>query len=256
MAWAIVTREEGAAASYGHVLARLGLETVALQVTRTEPIGDHALSRALCRTSYWAIAIASAKAAEALIDAWNNPVTIDDTTSPEVDLRGRALLPAVWAVGAATGRVLLEAGIAPIVDPPVRDAASLASAMVARGVRLRRILIPRAVEGRRELIDALEANGAEVDAIDVYRTVALPIAEVAERDKLADAAVVCVFAPSQVAALDAIVGMGHLRCPVVAIGDTTAAAARQAGASHVVVAAEPTPEGLAKAVATVYPPKP
>ena len=66
--------------------------------------------------------------------------------------------------------------------------------------------------------------------------------------------VVCVFAPSQVTALRAIVGdLGGLTTRFAAIGDTTAAALREAGVAEVAVASAPTPEGLAMAVSAVYP---
>ena len=251
MACAIVTRDVEAAAPYAATLAPLGLDVIAMPVTRSEPIGGDALSRALVRRSYWAIACASPRAAAALIEAWNQPTSSDDATAPEVDVRGRPVLAPVWAVGVATARVLRDAGIEPIVVEGVRDGASLATAMIAKGVDGRRVVVPRAVDGRRELVDALAGAGAFVDAIDVYRTV--PNTDATElaagRAALPTAAVVIVFAPSQVAALD----IRAIRCPFVAIGDTTAEALRAAGATAVAVAASPTPEGLAKAIATVYP---
>jgi uroporphyrinogen-III synthase len=65
--------------------------------------------------------------------------------------------------------------------------------------------------------------------------------------------VCAVFAPSQVAALDAVFGIRRIAAPFAAIGETTAAALRAAGAAVVSVADGPTPEGLAKAVSAVYP---
>jgi len=65
--------------------------------------------------------------------------------------------------------------------------------------------------------------------------------------------VCAVFAPSQVAALDAVFGIRRIAAPFAAIGETTAAALRTAGAAVVAVADAPTPEGLAKAVSAVYP---
>jgi uroporphyrinogen-III synthase len=61
------------------------------------------------------------------------------------------------------------------------------------------------------------------------------------------------FAPSQVTALDAVLAIRRVTAQFAAIGDTTAAALRAAGAAAVVVAGAPTPEGLAKAVSAVYP---
>jgi uroporphyrinogen-III synthase len=65
------------------------------------------------------------------------------------------------------------------------------------------------------------------------------------------------FAPSQVAALDALVGgLAAISARFAAIGETTAAALRAAGVSGVAVAGAPTPEGLANAVRAVYPLRP
>lgn len=61
------------------------------------------------------------------------------------------------------------------------------------------------------------------------------------------------FAPSQVAALDALVGVRRIAARFAAIGETTAVALRAAGAAAVAVADGPTPERLAKAVSAVYP---
>jgi uroporphyrinogen-III synthase len=68
-----------------------------------------------------------------------------------------------------------------------------------------------------------------------------------------EVAVCAVFAPSQVAALDALVGVRGMTAQFAAIAETTAAALRDAGAAAVVVAEGPTPERLAKAVSAVYP---
>ncbi|MBA3821748.1 MAG: uroporphyrinogen-III synthase, partial [Deltaproteobacteria bacterium] len=68
-----------------------------------------------------------------------------------------------------------------------------------------------------------------------------------------DVAICVVLAPSQVAALDALVGIRGASTMFAAIGETTAVALREAGAPSVVVAASPTPEGIANAVAAVYP---
>ena len=62
-----------------------------------------------------------------------------------------------------------------------------------------------------------------------------------------------VFAPSQVAALAALVDVTRLA--FAAIGETTAAALREAGATIIAVAGAPTPAGIANAVAAVYPPR-
>ncbi len=229
MAYAVLTRE--ADGGYAEALAALGLEVVALPVTRTEPAPDpDALVRALAARPD-AILVASARAAEALVGL------LDDVA-------------ALWAVGPATAAAL---------GRPARlgggDGASTARAILAAHPLPLRVLVPRAEAGRDEAIAILRAGGAEVIDVVAYRTTAI---ELTGRERglelltSGQAAVCIVFAPSQVAALGDVVAM---RTHFVAIGPTTAAALREAGVAEVAVAATPTPAGIANAVAAVYPPR-
>ena len=214
-------------AGYAEALAPLGLECVAMPVTRYESVAaDLAVA-----ADY--VVVASVRAAHELLRA---------PPSGEI-----------WAIGAATARVLADAGISAIVPPGVRDGADLARAL-APNVRGKRVLVPRAEDGRPELRDILRAAGAEVIDVVAYRT--LPIAaddpSIARGVELLGkgAAVCVVFAPSQVDALFAVV---QPAVPFVAIGETTAAALRSHGIAQVAVAPTPTPEGIALAVSSVYP---
>ena len=243
MAFAVITREAGAAAPYAAVLARLGLQGIALPVTRAAPAHDPGeLERALAHGGYAAIVVASARAALALQAA-----------------RGDAALPEVWAVGPATARALAAAGIPARVPPVARDAVTLATTLVAeRSLAGHRVLVPRAEDGRDEAIAVLREAGAVVDAITAYRTVPAAGDEPDLAHGLAllrrgEVAVCAVFAPLQVAALDALVGVRRITARFAAIGETTATALRDAGVAAVAVAGAPTPEGLAKAVSAVYP---
>ena len=107
----------------------------------------------------------------------------------------------------------------------------------------------------------LRAAGAIVDDVPVYRTVPSPVDDPAlARGRellLGGRANICVvFAPSQVTALVALVGpLAERHTQFAAIGDTTAAVLREAGVATVAVATVPTPEGLANAIAAVYPPR-
>ena len=244
--YAVITREIDAASPYAAALAALGLEALAMPVTCTAPAGDpEELARAVARGGHAAIVVASARAAMAL----------------EAARRGAAgaELAEVWAVGPATARALAAAGIAARMPDGVRDAAGLAQALLAeRALAGHRVLVPRAEGGRDEAIAALRAASAEVEAVVAYRTVAVSADDPALAAGLAalrgGAVGVCaVFAPSQVAALDAVFGIRRIAAPFAAIGETTAAALRAAGAAAVAVAEAPTPEGLAKAVSAVYP---
>jgi uroporphyrinogen-III synthase len=242
MAHAVLTRDSDAVQPYAAALEPLGLEVVAMPLTRTAPPADPEALAAALAGDHVAILCSSARAADALAAS------------------GRRTWPRVWAVGPATARRLADAGIAAIVPPGARDGATLAAVMIAEGVVGLRILAPRAEEGRDEAIAALRAAGAIVDDVVAYRTVPLAADDPAlraGRDLLSTgrAAVCAVFAPSQVRALDLLVGVAAIRAAFVAIGDTTAAALAAAGAPHATVAATPTPEGIAKAVASVYPPR-
>jgi uroporphyrinogen-III synthase len=214
-----------------------------MPVTRWAPARDPGeLARAIAAGGHAAIVVASAHAAEAVVAA-----------------RGQAPLPEVWAIGAATAAALARAGIAAQVPAGVRDGGGLAEALVAaRAVGGRRVLVPRAEDGRDEAIERLRAAGAEVEAIAAYRTVAAgPDDPDLARGKAllaaGQVAICALFAPSQVRALDAIVGLGAITARFAAIGATTARALVAAGAAVAAVADAPTPEGLAKAVSAVYP---
>lgn len=246
MPYAVVTRELDPTSAYVAILEPLGLDTIAMPVTRTEPPRDHtALARAL-ESQYAAIVVASARGAAALVTA-----------------RSSQPLPEVWAVGPATQRALHAAGITARLADSANDAATLAHALLrARDLAGQRVLVPRAEDGRDDAIEILRAAGVEVVDVVAYRTMPVPPddASVASgRTLLLDghAAVCIVFAPSQIRALASIVEprtLAELATRFVAIGDTTGAVLREAGIQQVAVAATPTPEGVANAVASVYPP--
>ncbi|MGE0549966.1 MAG: uroporphyrinogen-III synthase [Kofleriaceae bacterium] len=246
MAFAVITRELEASAAYVTALEQLELSCVAMPVTRTAPARDpRALVRALDEGNYAAIVVASPRAAAALT------------------IRGEAPLPEVWAVGPATARALAGSGIAAVQPAEAHDAASLAHVLLAeRSLAGRRVLVPRAEDGRDEAISILRAAGVDVRDVVAYRTIAAPIddpALVRGRDLLSsgDAAVCAVFAPSQVTALAGIVGpLARLRTTFAAIGVTTATALHDVGVTKVAVANSPTPGGIANAIAAVYPPRP
>src|SRR2546423_4349769 len=191
MAYAVLTRDPADAQAYAAALAPLGFEVVAMPVTRTVPPADRdALARALAG-DFAAIVIASPRAAHELARAGH--------TGAEI-----------WAVGPATKRALDIAKLAAI-EPGARDGAELARQLVAaRELRGKRVLVPRAEDGRTEGIEILRAAGAEVVDVIAYRTIAVAaddasLARGAELLRTGGAAVCALFAPSQVAALAQIV---------------------------------------------------
>ena len=173
-----------------------------------------------------------------------------------------ATAPPATAVGPATAAALTAAGFRAIARGDTGESA--AAALAALGIAGSRILAPRARGGRDEPLDLLRAAGATVDDVVAYQLRPAPPdapALAAGRRALAAGAAAClVFAPSQAAALAALVaadgGLAALaanRTRFVAIGPTTAAALAAHGAPAAAIAATPTPEAMANALAAVYP---
>ena len=138
------------------------------------------------------------------------------------------------AVGPATADKLASAVRPPDLVPAEARGAALAVAL-APHVRGRRVLVPRAEEGRPELVEGLQAAGAHVVAPVVYRTVPAapeslrPLGDALERGEV-DA--VAFMSPSAVRSVVAALGpraplLG--RTVVAVIGPTTAEAATAAG---------------------------
>jgi uroporphyrinogen-III synthase len=228
MAFAVLTRDPADAQTY--VAALAPLEVVAMPVTRTVEVPG---------------ALAGAAADIAMV---MSPRAAHQLAKAGLDLD-------VWAVGPATRRALDIAKLRSHVPPDVVDGIGLARALAKTDVRGKRVLVPRAEEGRTEPLDILRAAGAEVIDIIAYRTVdAVPDdPRGMQLLEAGQAAVCCVFAPSQVTALAKLLDLRGLRTRFCAIGETTAAAVREAGVAEVAVATSPTPEGMAQAVRAVYP---
>jgi len=231
--------------AYAKALAVLGIDVVAMEVTRqTASEADASALLAACRTgSYAATVVASQVAARQLRFAIHHAGAY-------------GMLGPIWTVGEATRRELeLDPELVAHHPEGVHNAADLARALIAtRPLAGERVLIPRAEDGRTDAIDLLRAAGAIVVDVVAYRTTGVAADEpevTAGRVllKAGGAAYCAAFAPSQVQALAAITGpLGQVRSQFVAIGETTAAALREAGVTPL-VAATPTPEGLAQAIA-------
>ena len=256
MATAVLTRDPVDAQAYASALAPLGLDVLAMPVTRTVPAADRdALTRALAEDNYAAIVLASPRGAHELARAVTE-LAAKRTTPPA--------LPEVWAVGPATKRALDIAKLPAHHPAGVRDGIELANTLVAaRSLAGTRVLLPRAEEGRTDMLEILRAAGAEVVDVVAYRTEAVAPDEASLDDGCdllirGGAAICAVFAPSQVSALAAAIAardheLAALVTQFCAIGDTTAAALRAAGVREVAVAPIPTHEGIARAVSSVSP---
>ncbi|HEX8919650.1 MAG TPA: uroporphyrinogen-III synthase [Chloroflexota bacterium] len=158
----------------------------------------------------------------------------------------------VGAVGDATARILQTRETGVDCRPAREDAVSLAEAMISRGVKDCRVLLPAGDLARPELRECLQGAGALVDVIVVYRTVAVPADSRTIDELRRDSIDVVVLAsPSAIRNLAAM--LNHDVSPlrrrrVVCIGPTTARAVRDLGIEPAAVAERPTPEGLARAI--------
>jgi uroporphyrinogen-III synthase len=175
-------------------------------------------------------------------------------------LRGLGLDPAVLArralaaVGPATAARLAASVRAPDLVPADATGEAMAAELAPR-VRGRRVLVPRPAEGRPELVAGLVAAGAEVTAVEAYRTVAAAAADLAPlADWISRGEVdaVAFASPSAVkAVMTALAGRASLlaRVLVAAIGPTTADAIRAAGLPVAILPEGHTGRDLAEAIA-------
>ena len=116
------------------------------------------------------------------------------------------------------------------------------------------MLLPGPAQGRDVLPAGLAAAGWEVDAVEAYRTVSVPMSG-ADRAVVAGADAVCFASGSSVKGfLEAGGGPVVLPPVVVCIGPTTAAAAVAAGLSVTAVAERHTLAGLVEALIGVLGP--
>jgi uroporphyrinogen-III synthase len=77
--------------------------------------------------------------------------------------------PALAAVGGATARALTEAGYPVTIVPGGADTESLLARPELKNMSGRRVLLIKGEDGRELLSRELEARGARVHAVDVYR---------------------------------------------------------------------------------------
>jgi len=208
-----VTRDEGLDGQLAEALRRRGLEPVPCAVVSEAPAPEPEPLERMARTLdlYQWLVVASGRAVMAVMEA-----------------RDHAPLPAglrTAAVGERTAERLVAAGAVSPLTAPVAGAAGLIAALETatswRGVR---VLVPRALEGGREIGDALRRWGAIVDEVAAYSTTARPAEEIVRAWRAARPDAVVVASPSAARALVHALGPEALRrlARVAAIGSTTA----------------------------------
>jgi len=213
------TRPRDQAAELTSLLHAAGCTVVELPAIDIVPAYDAAELRTLAKRDYAWLVLPSQNAARFLMQGL-------DGTLPRAPI----------VCGTATAHAL---GLRPAI---ALDRFSATAALAAVGPLVRRgqrVLIPRAAEGRNELIDGLLALGALVDSPVCYRTQPVVLTELPPCD------VVTLCSPSAVGAITSV-NLGHAR--VVCLGQTTANAARAAGLRVDSVAAQTSVHSLVAAV--------
>jgi uroporphyrinogen III methyltransferase / synthase len=158
----------------------------------------------------------------------------------------------IAAIGRATADALLGCGVAADVVPERFVAESLMEALERRNdVKGRRVLLPRAAEARDVLPHGLDALGAEVDVVPIYRTVldGAGAAKVAGRLRAGEIDLVTLSSSSTARFFVEAVGAEAARAvPVASIGPVTSAAARALGLHVAVESAQSTIPALVDAI--------
>ncbi len=236
----LVLRPAGQAVGLVHALARAELDAVVVPAISIEPVAvGGALDDAVARLGdYDWVVVTSRNGAQSLVAA---------AARCSVALSG----PRWAAVGEATPRPLIEAGVSIDFQPTRKSGMGLAVELpVTAGERL---LLVRGDLADARLPDRLRARQADVDEVVAYRTHEAPEGSAALlADALTSAPIDAILFTSGstvggLVALAAEAGLEVTSIPSICIGSETSAAARRAGFT---VAAEAPAPDIATLVAT------
>lgn len=163
----LITRTREQAGSLARLLAEQGAIPVELPAIEIEPVADGGAVAAaagdLAAGAYAWAGFTSANAVELFFDLL-----------AARGLDARAFSGArIFAIGPATAQALSAHGIRPDVVPAEYVAEALVGALREHVREGDRVLLPRAESARPELIEGLQAIGAAVDEVPLYRA-ALP----------------------------------------------------------------------------------
>jgi uroporphyrinogen III methyltransferase/synthase len=165
----------------------------------------------------------------------------------------------IAAVGPRTAQTLRRRGLRVDFVPPTYQAEGLLAGFKRRRMQGKRVLLPRAAQGREVLVTTLQALGAEVLAATVYQTVVPRTGVESLRQHLQHQAVdmVTFTSSSAVENLRAMLGQQDWSAwlsevAVACIGVVTASTARAHGLRVAVVPAAATIAGLTAAIVDYY----
>jgi uroporphyrinogen III methyltransferase/synthase len=263
----LITRTRRQASTLAPLLAAEGAIPIELPAIEIEPTADPdavagAIEDLRAGRYPWAV-FTSANA----VELW-----FEHLRARGLDARAFATAK-VAAIGPATAEALAAHGIVADLVPEEYVAEAVVQAILPRltevplparpsfpgriegpsGATTPRILVPRAEGARPELVEGLQAVGAEVDEVTLYRAAVPATAPAEALSLLRDGAIdIVTFTSSSTVRNLAAMLNGHietLRGPLVAcIGPITAKTAEELGLRVDVVASEYTVEGLVRAI--------
>ena len=235
----VVTRRAEQAGSFCERLRSTGMTPVLFPTIQLLPLPAKDLDEALadCGRFEWLI--------------FSSSNVVDFFYQRVAALAWTGQLPRTAVVGSATARHLAQRQIQPDFIPEQFTGQALAEGL--GDLRDKAVLLPRAQQGRPEIVTALEAQGALVTEIALYDTVtAVPTSE--DLAKLAAGYEALTFAsPSSVQGfLEICRGDVDDTAVIACIGPVTAEAARAAGLAVSLMPEEYTTEGLVRLLAAHF----
>jgi uroporphyrinogen-III synthase/predicted O-methyltransferase YrrM len=240
----VVTRARGQAGELTARLRELGAEVIEFPTIEIRPPDDYRpLDEAIARLDSY----------DWLIFTSANGVRFFQARAGVQSVRAR-----ICAIGPATRRALEQLRLKVDLMPKQYVAESLVQAFANEDLAGKRILLPRAAVARDVVPAELARRGAQVDVVEVYRTVIPEEAPARAKEIFFGPRKpdwITFTSPSTLVNFMAAAGAGALAgVRVASIGPVTSDAARKHGISVTVEAESFTSEGLVEAILSARPP--
>jgi uroporphyrinogen-III synthase len=224
-----LTREAGKNTKLEKILVSQGLRVEEIPCIAFEDGPDKdRLPAALVEKQWEYVVITSPEAADVFLDGWEKA--------------GRPAVR-VASVGSGTEQALRQGGVDPVFKPSKATGKTLAAELPGPSAG-GSVLYPASSKAKREVQDGLAARGFACTRLDTYDTVAATWTP-QQHAAAAAAAVVTLASPSAVKVWAERVGTA---APAACIGETSAAACREAGFRRVYWPDSPGIDGWAAAV--------
>ena len=239
----VVTRASEQASGLVQLLTECGAEAIEMPVTRIEALDFAPLRGVVARLGDYDWVVFTSQNGVRIF--WDAMTSYGAGSRTMYDVK-------VVGVGPATVSALEDRGITLTVRPKRFVAEGVLEAMLATGQVKGAHVLYAAAEGAREVIPkGLEAHGASVDRVDIYRSVPTTEGGAAMRERInhEDIDLVTYTAGSAVRAFVDAVGLDAARhVGAATIGPVTSELARGLGLTVVAEAVSPTVEGLVQAI--------